>query len=148
MKKKIKKIKKLSQKQTIKKVRTFLDEIQWLFQINNFDRQIVIKTEADGDLACEITYEEDYQRITIKIFPCFFTNNFQDQRKMILHELCHTITIPSKRLADDLLEGKLKTKDEIRDINERTTSQIENILDALLRGRSKYATQAYRNYLR
>lgn len=148
MKKKIKKTKKLSQKQTIKKVTRFLDEIQWLFQINNFDRNLIIKKEEAGNLACEVTYEEDYQRITIRIFPCFFINSLQDQRKMILHELCHTITIPSKKIANDLLDGKLKTKDEIADINERATSQIENILDALLKGRSKYATQTYRNYIK
>lgn len=72
----------------------------------------------------------------------------EEQRKMILHELCHTITLPSKILFYDFIDGnRTATKDQSLFLNERETSQIENIIDGLLQGKFKYATKAYAKYI-
>jgi hypothetical protein len=133
---------------TIKKVREFLDDIDWLFSISNFDREIKIKEQDDGDIIAEFHYEEDYQRLTLTLYPRFFKDPPTEQRKTLLHELCHSLTLPSKQALHDLLNGKLIVGDQIQKINETETSKIENILDRLLQGKLQHAQKAYSNYLK
>lgn len=134
-----------------KRIEKFLEEMQWLFQIQNFERKLTIakndEDENDEKKAAEITFDETYQFIRIKIFPCFFKETLKDQRKYLLHELCHTITLPEKLLLHNMIDGKLVTQEEIRKANEKATSQIDNILDGLLQGRMSYARKGYSNYL-
>jgi hypothetical protein len=130
-----------------KKIVDLLDELQWLFHLNNFDRQIVLVKEDENNKGVQITFEEEYQRITLDIYPCFFKETPEEQRKMILHELCHTITIPLKVMAYDLADGVLVTKQQLEEGSERSTSKIENILNGLLQDRLVYAKQGYKNYL-
>jgi hypothetical protein len=131
----------------VKAIEKFLEEIQWLFNINNFDRRLSIMKEDEDDKCAEVTFVEDYQRIKIKIYPCFFKDNPKEQRKALLHELCHCITIPINRLTVDFMHGKAVTEETIRHEHEKATSKIENILDGLLQGRFQYARTAYNNYL-
>jgi len=130
------------------RVINFLTDIEWLFGIQNFDRKLTFKNEDDGGKEAEVNFDEEYQRITVKIYPCFWGESLADQRKALLHELCHSITLPSKVLFWDFIDGKATTKDHANDVNERATSQIENILDGLLRGRFKYAKRAYSEYIK
>lgn len=135
-------------KKESKRVQDFLESIDWFFALNNFDREIVIKEQDTDNIAAEFSFREEYQSVTVKIYPCFWTHSLADQRKMLLHELCHSITLPSKAVAYGLLDGKLTTFDRIKDINEEATSKIENMLDSLLRGRKTYAKKAYKDYLK
>jgi len=130
-----------------KKITKFLNGIQWLFNINGFERNIVIKKEDYEERAAQICYEEDYQRITLTIYPKFFKETQEFQRKILLHELCHCLTLQSKVIACNLLDGELQTRENIKYENERLTSKIENILDGLLQGRLKYAKEAYAGYI-
>lgn len=136
---------------TKKKILALLDSFDWLFSIQNYSKILEISKEESAEnerMAARVIYEEEYNQITITIYPIFFEGTKEEQRKTLLHELCHTITIPSKKLAHSLLEGKLVTPEEIKFINERSTSQIENILDRLLQGKLKYAQDAYKKYLK
>jgi hypothetical protein len=130
-----------------KRIVEFLGGIEWLFNVNGFEREIVLKEEDENYIGAEITFDEKYQRITITIYPQFFKETLQGQRKILLHELCHCLTMPQKLLACSLTEGDLVTLKQIKDENERATSRIENILDGLLRGRLKYAKEAYAGYI-
>lgn len=130
------------------KVCKFLDDIDWLFAIQNFDRNIVLKEKDEDNKCAEITFEEDYQRITVNIYPTFFKQTDKEQRKALLHELCHTITIPMNQLSIDFIRGKAVTEETFYSTMERATSQIENILDGLLRGRFKYASKAYQGFVK
>jgi len=134
----------------IKPIEELLEGLQWLFGIQNYDRSIVLKDkdEEREDEYCyaEIYFGEKYQEIELTIYPHFFKKTIEEQRKIILHELCHSITIPNKDAGYKLLDGVLVTKRELDFINERETSQVENILDGLLRGRLKYALKAYQEY--
>jgi len=134
-----------------KRITNFLDGIEWLFQIQNFERKVILKDNdcgEDGEHTCaEIYFGERYQTIEISIYPCFFKEKLEDQRKILLHELIHTITLPLKTATYGLLDGKFITKDEVDKLNEIETSKIENILDALLKGTKHYAKDAYSKYL-
>lgn len=138
----------MKQKQSIKRIQRFLDEIEWLFGVQNFEKHITLKNEDRDGVASEINYEKEYQRITIYIYPTFFRSSLDDQRKYLLHELCHIITLQSKNLAYKINDGKVVTFEEIRAENEEMTSKIENLLNGLLQDKLQYAKKAYRNYLK
>lgn len=126
----------------------FFDGIQWLFQVQNFSRNLTIQKEDEGKKVAEIIFREDYQEIEIKIYPCFFKENLKEQRKILLHELCHTITIPQYNMLIEFIRGKTITEESADSIHERSTCQIENILDGLLQNRMSYARLAYKEYLK
>ncbi|MBE3122193.1 MAG: hypothetical protein IMZ53_01375 [Thermoplasmata archaeon] len=134
------------------RIRNFFDEIDWMFQLNNFEKSIMFKKadeeEDGGDKIAQVFYEADYQRVEISIWPVFSKKSLTFQRKVLLHELCHILTIPSKTAMREALEGNLVHKKEIQVINETETSKIENIIDLLLTGNLRYAKKAYANYLK
>jgi hypothetical protein len=128
----------------------FLDSIDWMFQLNQFDRNIVIKKEEhpeNNNVIADITCEENYQRVTVRVYPSFWKQSLKEQRKVLLHELCHSITLPSKNAMHNFLLGKLTTPDQIDGINETETSKIENIVDRLLQGDLRYARRAYEKFI-
>jgi len=125
----------------------FLNSIDWMFQTNNFDKELIWQKEDKDNIQAEIIIIEKYQKLEVYIYPRFFKEKLESQRKILLHELCHILTDKQKSCSWDLLSGKLKTFDEIKHINEQSTSQIENILDGLLQGRLTYAKKAFNKYL-
>lgn len=131
-----------------KRVVKFLEDMQWLFQVQNYERKLSIMKEDLDDKCAEVIFNEDYQRIQIKLFPCFFEQTLEEQRKALLHEFCHTITIPMNKLTIDFMSGKAVTEETVRTVHERSTSQIENIVDGLLRLRFAYARKGYNHYLK
>lgn len=139
-------------KQNKKKVMSLLEQLDWMFSVQNFDRSVIFSKDDeyldDTPVHCRITYEEDYQRVAIEIFPTFFKMPLDEQRKTILHELIHTITIPLNKIAFALHAGNLYTPYQIKQSHERATSRMENIVDKLLRGNMKYAKKAYEDYLK
>lgn len=134
-------------KTTVDDVIKFLESIEWMFGVQNYEKKVVTLKEDEDEKAAEITFDEPYQTIQIRLYPIFFTKDRQFQRKAIIHELCHTITIPSKTLAFDLLNGSHVTFKHITDENERMTSKIENLLDRLLNNNLKYAKEAYADFI-
>ena len=108
-----------------------------MFGIKYYDRGIVYKKEDKDGIAAEISYDEPYQRVTIYIYPSFFKETILDQKKALLHEFCHLITLPSKVLTYKIIDGGHVSFDEAKNENERATSKIENLIDALLNNRLK-----------
>lgn len=134
-----------------RRILNFLDEIDWLFAVNNWEKTISFEKENNSEnrhTAATITPNEKYQRLKITIFPEFFTCSRNEQRKILLHELCHILVAPMLINTDDLFNGKVVTDDQITFAHERVTTSIENILDGLLQGRLKYAKAAYSKYLK
>jgi hypothetical protein len=130
------------------RITRFLDEMQWLFSINNYDRNIIFAEKDSDHTAAKIECDERYQRITLTIYPHFLTLELEDQRKALLHELCHVWTLDSKALTFDLLEGTHVTFEQAKNVNEVLTSRLENVLNGLLSDRLKYAKTGYKNYLK
>lgn len=130
-----------------KKIIELLEKFDWMFQTTYHDKKIsIMKEDEDGKMA-EIVYVQEYQQIEVRVYPLFFKHSKGEQRKALLHEMCHVINAPSKRISSELLEGKLITPEQIRMANEEATSKIENLLDRLLTGGLGYAKQAYKKYL-
>lgn len=130
-----------------KEIQDFLGVFQYMFGIQNFDHEIIKEKEDYNDRMAFVTTEHDYQRVTIRIYPLFFTKTKKEQRKALIHELCHTLIVQSKRDAYALLDGKLVTHDAIDDHNEEATSKIENIIDGLLQGRFTQEVKTYKKFL-
>lgn len=134
-----------------KKLNDLLNQFDWFFSIKNYDRELFIKEKDEerenGTLLAEISFDDEYQKIDLSIYPIFFKYKPKKQRKALLHEFIHTITIPSRDQALDLLNGKLVTKKSILEENERLTSKIENLLDLLLSNNGAYMKKSYKDYM-
>lgn len=125
------------------------DQLEYLFAVNNYDRSFVWKQQDTPELVgADVTISIPYQRITICVYPVFWTHTLREQREMILHEFCHTIIQPIQNVATDLFEGKFRTEKERIDAVEHATSRVAQLLDAQLRGKNRYARIAYEKYLK
>ena len=138
-------------KNNTKRIQKFLEEIEWMFELNNFERHLVEAKEQPEEhplLAAEVTPDMIYKEMTITLYPHFWTLPLEAQRKALLHELVHTMIQDTKMVAIDLLHGELHTESDIKQINEKTTSFVTYLLDYLLTGYLRYAKRAYKNYLK
>lgn len=143
-----KKPEKIPSEHEAKRLIDLLEGLQWMFGVQNYERSITYKeSDADNYLAT-VKQEEDYQRISIEIYPAFWKESREDQRKTILHEFIHTWLHPLHYEACKMLEGKFSNKEMVRFAVERGTSSVENVVDSLLRGKLRYATKAYDKYLK
>lgn len=113
---------------TKKQINLYLTKLDWLFGLQHFDKKIIIKEKDEDEKAAEIITDIPYQLINVYIYPCFFKEEEKDQKKMLVHELCHTITAQHKLSTYDILDGKFIPKKRINEINEEATSKIENII--------------------
>lgn len=132
----------------IKRIQKLLTDFDWLFGTQNYERHIVLKKEDKDGVSMEFQFEENYQRIELSIYPTFFRQTLEDQRKSILHEFCHSITLPSKTALYEFIDGKFITPQRVKDINEQETSKIENLLHDLLINHNKFAKKVYKDYLK
>lgn len=143
-----KKIKKLSREQVKKRVFNFCDDMQWVFDYQNFDRGVVFKKENRSEVVADVVTDLAYRRITINIYPYFFEHKPEEQRELLLHEFCHTFTDKLYGKSVSLLNGKLETFDKLKAANEEATSRITQVLNALLQDKLKYAKDGYSKYLK
>ena len=142
-------VKKMTVEQNVKLVSSFLDIMDDMFNIATFDKRIIcekLDKKDNGYINAEISVDDMYRRITILLYPRFFNESLETQRRILLHELCHCITDELMTISFDLYTGKLRTKRDMEGANERTTSMIESILDLLLRGELDYLSKAYEDY--
>ena len=130
-----------------KRVQSFLKQMEWMFGLQNYDRTICFSKNADDTFAANVVVEEDYQRVKITIYPCFWDNTLKNQREYLLHEFCHYLTDSLANLAWDMMQGKLQTKEHRRLAVEKSTSMVSNIIDSLLCDNMSFAKVAYKKYL-
>lgn len=131
-----------------KRIQKFLKDFQWMFGLQNYDRTLTFAKEDKDNLAASVVIEEDYQRIKISIFPCFFENSLEHQREYLLHEFCHYLTDPVAEIACDLANGRVQTDYSRRFANEKSTSRTANIIRSLLIDNMTFAKKAYKEYLK
>lgn len=142
-----KKEKKLTIQQVKNRVELFLGELEFAFDYQNWDRRVVYEKEDKDNCAAEVNTELAYRRLTVRIYPAYFTHSPRDQRLFLLHELCHSYTDKIYQLALSLLNGKFETAETLRLANEEATSRITDFIDCLLRSRMRYTRVAYARYL-
>ncbi len=114
------------------KIIAFIKYFSTFFAIQNFDIKVNFKDETTNGNLAEIIIEEDYQRIKIDVMGDFFKEPKVEQRKALLHELCHYVNWSLYSIAWDLHNGKFYTKDQIRAANEKATCMVELLLDRAL----------------
>ena len=141
-------MKKHPTKKEEKRIQKFLKDMQWAFGLQNWDRSLTFEKLDKENIACQIEIQEDYQRIQIYIYPCFFNYKLESQREYLLHEFCHYLTDPLANLAWKMSSGKLETDENRREAKEKSTSMMANILDKLLTDNMPFAKEAYREYLK
>ena len=135
----------------LSRVQDFLSKIEWMFELNNFERSIElirVQPEDEPTLAAEVTPDMIYREMIIKLYPHFWGLSLDLQRKVLLHELVHTLIQNTRMFAVDLLHGSSHSEQEIKHENEIAVSRITYLLDHLLRNRLGYAKKAYREYSR
>lgn len=137
---------------SVARAKKFVEEFRWMFDVSMYEIKFYVKhtdEEKDGGVtSASIEIDEKYQTIDINLYPIFFTKNLETQRKIMLHEMCHIISTPLQDAAESLLAGKLITDEAISAASEKSTSRMENIIDALLKGNLTYAKDAYKDYLK
>ena len=138
-------------KQNKKRITDFFEKIDWMCELNNFERNIeIIKNQPKEhpQLAAEIIPDMTYREITIELYPQFFKLSLDLQRKALLHELVHTLLQNTKSFAMDLIAGSAHSEADIKNENEIAVSKITHLLDCLLLGQLRYARKAYKEYLK
>lgn len=121
-------------------IRLYIQKLSVLFGLGLYEIQISFKEtgHGDGDAYADIVDDYEYKTISIKIYSKIYKESNEFIKKVILHELCHTITFKQFTIANELLNGVLHTRQEVRIESEESTSKIENILDKLLKSRDAY----------
>lgn len=135
-------------KRDTSRINSFLTEMQWMFGLQNYDRSFFFEEKDEKNYACKVEIEEDYQRIVIRIYPCFFDNNLENQREYLLHEFCHFLTDAISTIAYNMAMGDLETDKNRKEANEKSVSRTTNIMDKLLTGKLDFAKKAYKDYLK
>lgn len=116
---------------TEKEVKEIVYLLENIFEVSMWERVISFEKnpdKEDEDLLADITVWHDYRKYSLRIYPKFFTETRYSQVKTLIHEFCHIPTTLSVDLSYELLNGKLVTKENIRQASEATTSWFEQII--------------------
>lgn len=140
------KVKKINEAKEREKIISFIKYFSNFFAIQNFDIKVNFKKETTNGNLAEIIIEEDYQRIKIDVMGDFFKEPRAEQKKALLHELCHYINWSLYSITWDLHNGKFHTKDHIRAANEKATCMVELLLDRALTMDLSKEKKEYKKY--
>lgn len=136
-------------------INELLEAFSWLFEIQWHNNKILYmadnkRSETDGSLSvgAEMFFDEMYRETELKIFPNFFDESRLTQAKILLHELAHCKTIPSKECAILMLKGvETFSEKEITKRNEMVTCFIEQIIHSFLVNEMSSYKKAFKSYV-
>lgn len=128
-----------------KKVRQFIKDFTGFFGLTHFTIEVDFPAQKENLLA-DIDTETRYQRININVYKCLFKETPEEQRKTLIHELCHTILHELEMCAWNLRNDKAVSKSHIEQTVEVTTSKLENMFDILLKDGAEQR-KAYKKYV-
>lgn len=127
----------------------FVQTLAKLFDVYNHDIALEYEKEDKEDFAACIRYDSDYRRIHIKIYPCFFTHDSTSQASFLLHEFCHLFTIPFSDAIKDLHSGEAHhTWSDMKKLNERQTTAIEQVVSYFITGNAPKTLEAYKDFIK
>ena len=130
-----------------KAIRNFLSSLGWLFENQWYDNSILYMEENNENTDASMTLTEAYRETVLTIYPQFFDGTPEEQAKILLHEMVHIQTIPSKSLSLQLLEGKLITEEQVTDANEKLTCYMQQILSSFLESPMKHYKENYQSFI-
>lgn len=142
----------MKNKKNKEKILKFVEAVDWLFDINNYTKEIeYAKTDEEkhwGDIMAQVITYTTYRKIVITIFPVFFTKDKEEQCKALIHELSHSITEDLFDCYNNMYRWSFVTTEEARHAREKTTEQVAYLLFELWSGRKKYFSEAIEEYLK
>jgi hypothetical protein len=97
---------------------------EWYFSF--CDAKEDITGDGNGNVIADISVNPVYMTAVIKTFPAYYRKDKDTQEHSIVHEMCHCITEESWDAMDALVNGRLVTPKQQRDIIERLTQRIAN----------------------
>lgn len=101
--------------------------------INRFSIDVCYHSETEDKLAAAtVKAKPEYFKATICIEPAFWDQPKEDQKHIILHELCHIIPWELGDHVEQLLNGNFISQDQLSKTTERTTEHIAMIIESLL----------------
>lgn len=130
------------------KVKKLVPKFIDFFNLKTFAFTLLFpKQKEKAEVLADIDTENRYQRITLSVYPRFFTEDEKEQRKTLVHEFCHTVLHDLEMCAWDLRNDKAVSKSHIEHTVEATTSKLENMFDRLLSDGGELR-KAYKDYLK
>lgn len=100
---------------------------EWKIHIHYVDEKK--ETERDDHfVSADISCQSEYSVANIRIFPDFLEEKKEEQKRILLHELCHIITEPHSEIYGQMLNGRLITPNIEHQVNEKITQRIANII--------------------
>ena len=91
-----------------------------------------VHNKPDSGAAADCAPEEQYRRATICLYPSFFEQTLEEQKEIIVHELCHIITGIQNGLLCKSHDGIFVTPSERAAAFERETSWMSDIVCGFL----------------
>jgi predicted SprT family Zn-dependent metalloprotease len=110
-------------------VKKTVKELQEKLKLTHYEIKLTFKKENEDNfkVAAEISISRDYLRARLTIYDCAFDKE-NDMEHIIKHELCHIITEPLYLYCFDLLNGKLRTSQDIEEQREMMTEKIARLV--------------------
>ena len=142
----------IKHKKQKEKILAFIEAVDWLFDVNNYTKNIVYEKEDCekhwGFTMAQVTTNHTYRNIELQIYPIFFTKDKEEQCQCIIHELTHTITEDMFDCYQNMLKWSFVTEEEARHARERTTERVAYLLFYLWQGKKEYFRKAIEEYLK
>lgn len=134
------------------KVLKFIETVDWLFDLNNYSKQIRFEKddewEWDSLSLAKVITDHTYRIIKLSVFPIFFEKDREEQCQTLIHELSHSITEDLFDCYNNMHKWSFVTSEEARHAREHATEQIAYLLFELGSGRKKYFSEAIAEYLK
>ncbi len=133
------------------KVIDFLESVEWLFDMQNYTRDVAFYTKEkteEANVLADIVTNHTYRVLNVNIYPRFFRVSKEEQCRALIHELCHTITEDIHCDWCEMYAGKFVREAEAIHHRERATEQIAYIIFQLWQGNKKYLWEAISKYLK
>jgi hypothetical protein len=121
----------MSEHEQVQKV---LNKLIPVFFLQGWDIEIEIseKPGRNTEVAAEIYVLNRYKDATITIYPHYFKQSKETQKRVLIHELCHIISGIQNGLLQVARQGEIVPEHEASYAYEEETSWFEKIIAAQL----------------
>lgn len=113
-------------------VRDQITKYKKILFINRFSLDICYHSEPkNNNAAATVKAKPEYFKATICIEPAFWDESKDEQKHIILHELCHILSWELADHVEQLLNGNVISQDQLSKTTERTTEHLAIIIESL-----------------
>lgn len=133
-----------------KKILSFFSDIEWFFNLNHTDRSITFMKEdtTPHTVLASVTWEEDYQRCNVNVYPAFFTKERKEQAETLIHELTHKLIEPIVVMARKPINNEFTNSEMVKHEMERVVSTLSQRFVLFAEGNGEYMKKAFEEYIK